>query len=68
MRFSPNKYYIASYVKCDNCGMLMYDNGITGKGELQDKAFCSDWCNEWATAKSKGVVEPKIALPPRGAI
>ena len=24
MRFSNNGYYIEKYIKCDNCGMLIY--------------------------------------------
>ena len=25
MRFSDNGYYIERYIKCDNCGVLIYD-------------------------------------------
>ena len=27
MRFSDNGYYIERYIKCDNCGVLIYDDG-----------------------------------------
>ena len=30
MRFSNNGYYIEKYIKCDNCGMLIYGDGING--------------------------------------
>ncbi len=30
MRFSPNGFYIEKYVKCDNCGLLVYGSGIKG--------------------------------------
>jgi hypothetical protein len=29
MRFSDNGYYIEKYVKCANCGMLVYGKGQT---------------------------------------
>ena len=28
MRFSDNGYYIEKYVKCANCGLLIYGDGI----------------------------------------
>ena len=28
MRFSKNGYYIEKYLKCLNCGVLIYDAGI----------------------------------------
>ena len=28
MRFSDNGYYIERYIKCDNCGVLIYGEGI----------------------------------------
>lgn len=66
MRFSDNGYYIERYVKCDNCGMLIYDEGKTTTVAGEEKLFCSDWCNEWAEARAKGVDEPRIPLPRQG--
>ncbi len=66
MRFSDNGYYIERYVKCDNCGMLIYDDGIKEKISGVEKLFCSDWCKKWATARANGVEEPKIPLPREG--
>ena len=64
MRFSPNGYYIERYVKCDCCGVLIYDEGIAcqhaSAGEL---LFCSPWCREWHTQKLAGVLSPKVDLP-----
>lgn len=48
MRFSTNGYYIERYVKCANCGMLIYDEGIKGQRHGKDCVYCSDWCIEWA--------------------
>ena len=28
MRFAQNGYYIEKYLKCANCGLLIYGNGI----------------------------------------
>jgi len=68
MRLSANKYYILKYVKCDNCGMLIYDEGIKGKDANEGELFCSQWCVDWASAKKAGVAQPKIPLPQRGAL
>jgi hypothetical protein len=70
MRFSDNGYYIEAYIKCDNCGVLLYDqgNGFGLKGEVagEAKLFCSDWCQQWASARAAGVKEPRIPLPREG--
>ena len=66
MRFSDNGYYIERYVKCDNCGMLIYDEGKKTTVAGEEKLFCSDWCNEWAEARANGVDEPRIPLPRQG--
>ncbi|MBT6443067.1 MAG: hypothetical protein HN793_11710 [Rhodospirillaceae bacterium] len=66
MRFSDNGYYIERYVKCDNCGMLIYEDGIQAKVAEEEKLFCSNWCIEWAEARAKGVDEPRIPLPRQG--
>ena len=53
MRFSDNGYYIEKYIKCANCGMLIYGDGhrhdVAGKSQL----FCTDWCAEWATKRAE---------------
>ena len=48
MRFSENGYYIERYVKCANCGMLIYNEGLPGRRHDADVVFCSPWCIEWA--------------------
>lgn len=63
MRFSPNGYYIERYVKCDCCGVLIYDDGIPGATPLVLGAlFCSAWCGEWKAQKLAGVEIPQIAV------
>jgi len=66
MRFSQNGYYIERYIKCSNCGVLIYGDGIEASVKDEPKLFCSDWCHQWNEAKAAGVREPKIPLPKEG--
>ncbi len=73
MRFSDNGYYIERYIKCDNCGVLLYEDsnhnyGIEGEVAGEAKLFCSDWCQQWASARAAGVDEPRIPLPREGIL
>ena len=52
MRFSENGYYIEKYVKCANCGLLIYDEGI--QVQNGSAVYCSDWCIEWAKLRDSG--------------
>ena len=69
MRFSENGFYIDKYLKCANCGMLIYGRGIqktlAGKAHL----YCSDWCAEWALLRATHdgyfqlpIVQPKLPV------
>lgn len=58
MRFSENGYYVESYVKCDNCGVLIYDEGI----ERDTQRFCTHWCAEWKAQKAAGKNTPEVAM------
>ena len=61
MRFSDTGYYIEAYIKCGNCGVLVYDEGVrTTKAGLEDMTFCSDWCVSWKDQKAAGVADPRI--------
>ena len=59
MKFSNNGYYIEKYIKCANCGMLLYSGGIQSKSSPKE-IFCSLWCVDWASAKAQGVDQPKL--------
>lgn len=61
MRFSGNGYYVEKYVKCDNCGMLVYGSGLAGVRHARPALFCSDWCVEWSALKETG--RDDIRLP-----
>ncbi|WP_244619193.1 hydantoinase B/oxoprolinase family protein [Rhizobium sp. 18055] len=58
MRFSSNGYYIEQYVKCCNCGRLIY-----GEPAVKQEAsiFCSEWCVEWSARPSAATTA--IPLP-----
>ena len=59
MRFSDNNYYIEKYIKCDNCGMLIYGEGLE-KADHPKSIFCSLWCVEWFEAKKS--LDEKVPL------
>lgn len=67
MRLSKNGYYVEKYVKCDNCGLLIYDQGISVERDGKALLFCSDWCIEWQRLRQSGedyfqlkIVQPTI--------
>ena len=50
MRFSDNGYYIEKYVKCDNCGVLIYGEGIDAKIAGTDDDFVKpSLATSWTT-------------------
>src|SRR5262245_54451742 len=65
MRFSENGYYVERYVKCANCGLLVYGEGIQAPHNNKTALFCSPWCVEWAslTSSSNGYVRLPIVQP-----
>lgn len=61
MRFSDTGYYIERYVKCHNCGVLVYDDGVTSdEPELAEMIFCTDWCKTWKAQRLAGVERPNV--------
>ena len=69
MRFSENGFYVERYVKCRNCGLLVYGDGVPGTLAGKPALFCSDWCLEWADMKAAGIpirrlpiVHPKLPV------
>jgi N-methylhydantoinase B len=67
MRLSRNGYYVEKYVKCANCGLLIYDAGIPVERDARPELFCSDWCIEWSRLRASGqdyfqlkIVQPTI--------
>lgn len=66
MRFSQNGYYVERYIKCDNCGLLIYGEGVTASVGAKEGLFCSPWCIDWSSARAAGIDEPRIPLPRDG--
>ena len=63
MRFAEKGYYIEQYVKCANCGMLIYAEGIQGSFEGKPAIFCSAWCRGYLGSSSHakpGIHQPRI--------
>ena len=64
MRFAESGYYIEKYVKCENCGVLVYGEGLKSQSaDNPDAVFCSEWCVRWYTEKLGGEPSPEIDLP-----
>ena len=58
MRFSGNGLYIEEYVKCINCGVLIYECDLSASVKAEDTGlFCSQWCVAWADAREKRKAE-----------
>jgi hypothetical protein len=56
MKFAPNHLYIEEYVKCANCGVLIYEQrGKTNPGSIsrESKIYCSQWCLDWEQARAE---------------
>ena len=66
MRFADKGYYIEEYVKCANCGVLVYDQGIADSTSQKSRIFCSDWCREWMSLRDAGTTHPVLRLPRGG--
>jgi len=54
MKFSGNGLYIEEYIKCQNCGYLIYETEFnkTIKNN-EEKIFCSKWCLDWFNSDDK---------------
>jgi len=64
MRFSSNGYYIERYVKCDCCGVLVYDEGLAASApDGTARTYCGAWCREWQAQKDRGIDDPRVELP-----
>ncbi len=53
MKFSENGLYIEHYIKCGNCGILIYQRAdqelLTDDGET----YCSPWCIDWKNSRKE---------------
>lgn len=60
MRMSPEGYYVERYVKCENCGLLIYGDGLPSPA--RKGLFCSDWCVQWDAKRLSGEDHPVLPL------
>ncbi|MEZ5669082.1 MAG: hypothetical protein R3F55_16895 [Alphaproteobacteria bacterium] len=60
MRFADKRYYVEAYVKCANCGVLLYDEAV--RPTPDGPPFCSDWCAQWHAERAAGRA-PQLKLP-----
>lgn len=65
MRFSSNGFYVETYDKCANCGVLLYGRA-RDRGASSAKSFCGDWCAAWSSAgdaeRAEGLPLPNARL------
>ncbi len=47
MKFSANRLYVERYLKCKNCGILVYENDPEQVKAEDGTLFCSTWCQDW---------------------
>jgi 5-oxoprolinase (ATP-hydrolysing)/N-methylhydantoinase B len=63
MRFANKRFYVERYIKCDCCGVLIYDQGLaTAAPDGAPRLFCSQWCRDWLALRDRGE-ELRLALP-----
>jgi N-methylhydantoinase B len=68
MRFSSNGYYVEKYVKCANCGLLIYGKGIRHHAGSQH-LYCSEWCVKWSELRAANEGYFRLPIePPQFAI
>ena len=64
MRFADKRYYIEAYVKCANCGVLIYESGINiSDTSGAQHTYCSQWCRDWAQLRESEAAERVLPLP-----
>jgi hypothetical protein len=64
MKFAPNHLYIEEYVKCANCGVLIYEERDAKKPQTiskDGKVYCTQWCLDWERARETG--KPAAVAP-----
>ena len=74
MRFSDNGYYVEKYLKCANCGLLVYGAGHPHEVAGKTRLYCSPWCIEWAAKRAANtgyfqlpIVQPKLPIEEKHA-
>jgi hypothetical protein len=56
MKFAQNRLYIEAYIKCHNCGVLLFHDDKAqqaAKVDISGVVYCSDWCVDWASDRDE---------------
>ena len=57
MKFAKNRMYVESYIKCHNCGILIFHGSEADKKDSITTAkglrYCSAWCVTWETDRNE---------------
>ena len=56
MKFAQNRMYVESYLKCQNCGILIFHGSAAEQRDsvtVDGARFCSSWCVEWARERTQ---------------
>ncbi|MBB2932595.1 hypothetical protein [Paraburkholderia silvatlantica] len=64
MKFSQNGLYVERYIKCANCGTLIYADDKHQQAQSVQRGgqlFCSQWCVDWREAREKREAEAEAA-------
>lgn len=54
MKFAQNRMYVESYIKCRNCGVLIFEGSAAEKRDavtIDGARYCSAWCVDWEKAR-----------------
>jgi hypothetical protein len=51
MKLSENGLYVERYIKCDTCGVLIYEKGDQQLLTEDGIYYCSQWCIDWKKAR-----------------
>lgn len=63
MRFADKRYYIEAYIKCANCGVLIYDDDAAAEAaSVSEPVYCSSWCRDWAARRASGMQSGGLPL------
>jgi hypothetical protein len=53
MKFSENGLYVERYIKCGNCGVLIYQRADQELLTDDAETYCSSWCIEWKNSRKE---------------
>lgn len=53
MKFSENGLYVERYIKCGNCGVLIYQRANQGILTHDGITYCSRWCIDWKISRER---------------